>query len=147
MTYRDLFLDIRNSLRAAGKRVILLSNAQRLFTIAEMEMTGICKYFDDIFISSDHGVKKPQKEFMEKLLEKHSIKESEALMIGNEIRTDCLCASLCGVPSAFVNTGGLSDEEIEKEIQRYLPEGYRPLILPDGRLLDLLRIQGGNDHA
>lgn len=39
------------ALKKKGKKIYLLSNAQRIFTEYEMHTLGIAKYFDDIFIS------------------------------------------------------------------------------------------------
>ena len=52
-----------DALRGAGKRVFLLSNAQRLFTEPEMRRLRLWDRFDKIFISSDHGVKKPDLDY------------------------------------------------------------------------------------
>ena len=138
---------VLNELKKRGKKIYLLSNAQTIFTIPEMEMTGIYDYFDDIFISSDYGMKKPQKEFMEQLLEEYHINPDEALMIGNEIQSDCAPAAACGVPSVFLNTGHYPDEIIRKQIKDNLPAGYKPVIISDGRLSHLIDNTGGHHNA
>ena len=95
-------------LKAAGEKVFLLSNAQLFFTRKELEDVDIAKYFDDIFISSDNGVKKPQKEFMEKLLKKHGLNPAECVMIGNEVFSDGGVAKANGVDYIFVQDGDFS---------------------------------------
>jgi putative hydrolase of the HAD superfamily len=140
-------LPVLKALRRAGKKIYLLSNAQTLFTVPEMEMCGVYGYFDDIFISSDYGIKKPQKEFMERLLDEYQISPKDALMIGNEIRSDCAVAAECGVPSVFLNTDRYTEKEIAKQIREYLPQGYAPLIIADGRLSHLLTDTGGHHNA
>lgn len=55
--------ELLGALKKAGKNVYLLSNAQRIFTEYEMHTLGIAQYFDDIFISSTCGVKKPDSRF------------------------------------------------------------------------------------
>ena len=62
----------------------LLSNAQKIFTEYEMRALDIANYFDGIFISSEHGVKKPDIRFFEKLLETYGICREQAIMIGND---------------------------------------------------------------
>ena len=54
-------------LRARGQRVHLLSNAQRMFTLYELEKLGLIPLFDSIYISSDCGVKKPDPRFFRRL--------------------------------------------------------------------------------
>lgn len=61
-------LKVLKELREAGKKIYLLSNAQRAFTWQELESTGLVPCFDDIFISSDEGCKKPDKDFSMHLL-------------------------------------------------------------------------------
>lgn len=95
-------------LRDEGKHIYLLSNAQRLFTAPEIEETGIGKYFDDIFISSDFGIKKPEKAYMEELLRKHGLKKEECLMVGNEKESDMAVADRCGVDGLLVSDGDFS---------------------------------------
>ena len=95
-------------LKSAGKKVFLLSNAQLFFTRKELEDVCIARYFDDIFISSDQGIKKPQKEFMEKLLKKHGLNPTECVMIGNEVFSDGGVAKANGVDYIFVEDGDFS---------------------------------------
>lgn len=59
----DGVTDLLEALKKKGKKIYLLSNAQRIFTEYEMHTLGIAKYFDDIFISSTCGVKKPDSRF------------------------------------------------------------------------------------
>ena len=49
----DGAVDLLQFLKEQGKKVYLLSNAQRIFTEYEMHTLGIASYFDDIFISSE----------------------------------------------------------------------------------------------
>ena len=66
--------ELLEALRAAGKRVYLLSNAQRTFTEYEMRYLGIYDLFDGVQISSDHGCKKPDERFFRILLERFGLK-------------------------------------------------------------------------
>ena len=61
------------ALRAAKKKVYLLSNAQRIFTEYEMHVLQIAKYFDGIFISSDYKTKKPDPRFFDALINEYNI--------------------------------------------------------------------------
>ena len=55
--------EVLGALRAAGKKVILLTNAQSGFTRPELHLLGLDTAFDAIFISGDAGVKKPSPAF------------------------------------------------------------------------------------
>ncbi|MBM6861524.1 HAD family hydrolase, partial [Clostridium saudiense] len=50
----DGVIELLEKLKAKGKKIYLLSNAQRVFTLFEMRMLGIEKYFDDILFSADY---------------------------------------------------------------------------------------------
>ena len=97
-----------STLKNAGKKVYLLSNAQLFFTRKELMDADINKYFDDIFISSDLGIKKPQKEFMENLIKKHSLNKDECVMIGNEVLCDGGVAKANNVDSIIIKDGDFS---------------------------------------
>lgn len=91
-------------LRAAGKKVYLLSNAQRQFTAPELEMLGIAECFDDILISSDHGVKKPDATFFQILLERHGLRPAECLMVGNDEKCDIRGAQNMGMDTYYIHS-------------------------------------------
>lgn len=95
---------VLESLKAAGKKVYLLSNAQRVFTWQELKSTGILECFDDIFISSDKGCKKPDIEFYKMLIKKHNLKVEESIMIGNDSTTDIAGATALGMDGLYIKT-------------------------------------------
>lgn len=97
-------LPILQKLKENGKKVYLLSNAQRSFTYHEMEQLDIVKFFDDIYISSDHGVKKPNPEFFGLLMQKEGIKAEESLFLGNDQTCDILGAQQMGMDTWYVHT-------------------------------------------
>ena len=114
MTFRSLSLEyislyekvpkLLAGLRAEGKRLYVLSNAQRMFTEPEMRMLGIYDCFDGILYSSDAGVKKPSLRFFDTLFQKYGLKKEESVMIGNEYRADILGAQAYGIRSLYVHT-------------------------------------------
>ena len=61
-------VEMLERLKDAGKKVYLLSNAQRIFTEYEMRVLDIFKLFDAVLISSDYKTKKPDKRFFDIIL-------------------------------------------------------------------------------
>ncbi len=120
-----------SAIKRAGGRVFLLSNAQRLFTEKELETTGLIQYFDDIFISSDLGIKKPDKDFMLALIGKHGLKKEECVMVGNEVLADVGVASAAGVDAIYLNTYDHTQEEIERDLELCHADADRVTILED----------------
>lgn len=102
-------------LKQAGKKVYLLSNAQRIFTEYEMHVLGIAKYFDDIFISSDYQTKKPDKRFYDALIAKHQIDVSKALFVGNDSHTDIAGAKSVNMDTFYVNSNISPKDDMAKD--------------------------------
>ena len=73
-----------SALKHAGKRVILLSNAQSLFTVPELKALGIYDLFDRIYISSDYGCKKPDPSFFMLPVNDMDLDPAGCLMVGND---------------------------------------------------------------
>ncbi len=107
----ELYQDTEKTLKhlhEEGKKVYLLSNAQRTFTWKEIEELGLEKYFDDIFISSDKLIMKPEKRFLEMLLLKHDLKKVKCVMIGNEIASDGEVARVNDIDGIIIKDGDFS---------------------------------------
>lgn len=94
--------EMLKTLRDAGKKIYLLSNAQRIFTEYEMHVLDIARYFDEILISSDYGTKKPDKRFFDLLTEKYGLDVERSLFIGNDSRTDIAGAKGIGMDTFYV---------------------------------------------
>ena len=125
-----------SALRQAGKGIYLLSNAQAVFTLPELEQTGLLSCFDRVFISSDLGIKKPQGAFLERLLEDAKLDPADCVMIGNEIESDIAVARACGVDSVYLNTWQEEEAKLRARLAP-LPAGETRLIL-SGDLRELL---------
>ena len=97
-------LPILQKLKENGKKVYLLSNAQRSFTYHEMEKLDIVKYFDKIYISSDHGVKKPNPKFFQILMKEENLDAKDCLFLGNDQTCDILGAQGVGMDTWYVHT-------------------------------------------
>lgn len=96
--------DMLSLLRSAGKKLYLLSNAQQIFTRYEIRSLDISSYFDGIYISSEHGCKKPDLHFYEKLLSEYQISRETAIMIGNDAVCDISGAKQAGLHTLYVRT-------------------------------------------
>ena len=111
------------SLKKIGKKVYLLSNAQRIFTAYEMNVLDITRYFDDILISSDYHTKKPDERFFHILLERHKLDVSNTLYIGNDSRCDVGGAKGVGMPVFYVNSNISPQNDDGKEAD-YIVENF-----------------------
>ncbi|HJC42773.1 MAG TPA: HAD family hydrolase [Candidatus Mediterraneibacter gallistercoris] len=96
--------EMLSALRKRGKKIYLLSNAQQIFTEYEMNALKITPYFDGIFISSEHGCKKPDTEFFEKLIRTCNIDRKGAVMIGNDGMCDIEGAKKAELATVYIRT-------------------------------------------
>ncbi len=113
--------ELLHSLRRAGLRVRLLSNAQRLFTMPELEGLGLTPLFDSVSLSSDYGVKKPDPRFYQRVLAEFSIDPKTAVMVGNDGLCDILGAKAAGLSTVYLRSN-LSPEEPPPPADWALPE-------------------------
>ncbi len=109
---KELFEELRRN----GRKIFLLSNAQSLFTVPELELLGIKDCFDDILISSDTGYKKPDPFFLEILLKRNRLRKEDCILIGNDLSSDILCAKLGGIDSYYVHSA-LSPKAYPEELK------------------------------
>ena len=91
-------------LKKEGKQIVLLSNAQRVFTEPELYKLDIEKYFDCIFISSDEGVKKPNPAFFNAMLRNCGYNAEDCLMVGNDETCDIGGAHKVGIHGFYIHT-------------------------------------------
>ena len=96
--------EMLSAVKAAGSKIYLLSNAQKIFTRYEMHALGITQYFDGIYLSSEHECKKPDALFFEKLIAEYQICRDEAIMIGNDGVCDIQGAARAGLHTLYVHT-------------------------------------------
>lgn len=100
------------ALREQG-RVILLSNAQSLFTRPELYALGLTDCFDSIYLSSEAGFKKPDPRFFRLALEREGLAPEACLMIGNDPVCDGQGARALGL-DAWVIRSNISPRDIRE---------------------------------
>lgn len=128
------------ALRQRGDQVFLLSNAQAVFTRPELEMTGLLPVFNGTYISSEKGMKKPQPEFMQALLDEYHLDPAETMMVGNDTWSDVAVALPCGVTGCLLNTYHLDDDEISRRFEKLRSQfpGSRTAVIRSGKISELL---------
>ncbi|MCF0134838.1 MAG: HAD family hydrolase [Lachnospiraceae bacterium] len=89
-------------LKEEGKKIYLLSNAQRIFTAYEMHVLDIADYFDGILISSDYQTRKPDPRFFEQLFIRFGLKAEKTLFVGNDSHSDIAGARTVGFDTFYI---------------------------------------------
>lgn len=113
--------EMLSAVKESGRKIYLLSNAQRIFTEYEMNALGITKYFDGIFISSDEGCKKPDLKFFRKLIDTCGIDPERAVMVGNDGICDIEGAKRAGLATIYVHSD-ISPAEDAPDADYVLPQ-------------------------
>jgi len=106
-------IKVLTELKKKDKKIYLLTNAQAAFTHGELIALGIDKYFDGVFISSDEGVKKPEKAFIKALIKEHKLDIKKSVMIGNDYSTDIEIANRVDMDSVYLETS-MANKKAEK---------------------------------
>lgn len=124
-------ISLLDTLSEHKKRIYLLSNAQRMFTEAEMRILGIYSYFDGILLSSDAGCKKPQTTFMKELIHTYHLNVADCVMIGNDITSDIAVANAVGMDSIYIHSN------LSPEVTEPIPATH---CIMDGNINKLLQL-------
>ena len=97
-------LELLKRLKQQGKGVYLVSNAQALFTLPELDALHLTEYFDGIVISSCEGIKKPDSRIYHLTLQRYGLDPHQTVMVGNDDQADCWGACQAGLDSMYVFT-------------------------------------------
>jgi putative hydrolase of the HAD superfamily len=97
-------LQVLEELKKKGKKLFLLTNAQACFTRNELVALDLNEIFDEIYISSELGIKKPNVDSYKKVIEDNKLNPKKTIMIGNEYSTDIEGANRAGIDSVFVKS-------------------------------------------
>ena len=90
-------------LRGLGKKVYILSNAQRSYTLYEITHFKLDEMTDDYLISSDYGCMKPDRAFFDAIVQKHGLKRDRSVMFGDSYENDYLGAVNAGLNAIWLN--------------------------------------------
>jgi len=117
-------------LKKLGYRLGLVSNAQRVFSQAEIDMLGIGGFFDAVVFSSDVGVQKPDRPIFERVLKQMSLKPQEAVFVGNDLKSDIHGAREMGMPTVLLKSNISSHPfRVQPDIAIYEHEMERLAVL------------------
>lgn len=130
----DGALEVLQTLKAKGKKVFLLSNAQYVFTMPELHYLGIADCFDGIVISSCESCRKPDITLFEILISRYDLKIIESIMIGNDKVSDIQGAYQAGLDGLYI-ASNLSPKE---DAEMSCPAKYE---IADGDLRKILTIE------
>ncbi len=115
----DGVIELLDTLKSKGKKIYLLSNAQRKFTENELNMFGLTPYFDGIVISSDEECSKPDVWYFKALFDRYGLDKKDSVMVGNDYISDILGAHNFGINNLYIH------QSISPEIKGELLADYK----------------------
>jgi 2-haloacid dehalogenase len=89
-------------------RLLLATNGIAVVQRARFSRSSIRRYFDDVVISDEIGVAKPQPEYMDEAFSRMgNPPKSEVLMIGDSLSSDVAAGANYGIDTCWFNPRGL----------------------------------------
>ncbi|HTX43530.1 MAG TPA: HAD family hydrolase [Methanocella sp.] len=93
-------------------RLGIVSNAQEAFTMPELGLYGLDRYFEAIVLSSQVGVKKPGSRIFARALSDLNVKPSDVVMVGNDMAADMMGASKLGMRTIYIQQKNKSGRSV-----------------------------------
>ncbi|WP_100330065.1 HAD family hydrolase [Bacillus xiapuensis] len=125
--------DVLNQLQAQGYRLLLLTNGAPSLQLEKLTMTPeLVPYFEHIVISGNIGFGKPDPIIFKHALRLMDLSPQDVIMVGDNLSTDILGATLTGMDSVWIDHGDGKEVEGAKPTYvikhlRELPEIVLPL--------------------
>jgi putative hydrolase of the HAD superfamily len=83
----------------------IISDAQTVYAVPELNTLDLAAYFDPIIISGDFGYRKPDVRLFEAALSRMALAPSEVLFVGNDLYRDVHGAQKLGIKTVFFKSG------------------------------------------
>lgn len=108
-------------------QLLLLTNGSPSLQKTKLKLTPeLPPYFQEIVISGDVGVGKPNTKIFEHALSLMKLSKDEVIMVGDNLMTDILGASRIGMKSVWINHKGIEIQDVVpsyeiKQLRELLP--------------------------
>ena len=97
---------VLEELRKLGCRLAVISNCSSRWGNGVLDSTGLRGYFDLVLISDEIGVAKPDEMIFELALRSLRVGREEAIMVGDDPKTDVEGATRAGIRACLVDRTG-----------------------------------------
>ncbi len=109
-------VDALKKIHEAGVKTAVVSDGDLRGRIRKIEAVGLLPYIDQVFASEETIFEKPFSAIFTLALSKLNVKNTEALMIGNNYKNDIQGAQLVGIKAAIFNP------EVDGHVEGHDPE-------------------------
>jgi putative hydrolase of the HAD superfamily len=100
------------TLKKRGYAVGLITNGNHALQYRKLQMLGLQYIFDEIIVSGDVMVEKPDREIFRMMCEKLSLEPSQMVYVGDNPRNDIAGARGAGYHTVWMRSTGMWDYEV-----------------------------------
>lgn len=103
---------------SADYKIYAASNGMLTMQKNRLQLSGLKRYFTDLYVSDDIGSAKPNIRFFTESMKRAGLEPSDILMIGDSLVSDIAGARNAGIDSVWYNPYGLENEtDIEADYE------------------------------
>lgn len=99
-------LSTLEALKSAEVKLGIITNGRNALQMKKIDILGIEKYFDEIIVSGDYGVHKPDRKLFDTMSERLNLNPNEMLFVGDNPINDIDGARKAGYKTAWINVSG-----------------------------------------
>lgn len=92
-------------------RLAVVTDAQSVYAVPELDAVGLSGYFDPIIVSGDFGYRKPDRRLFQAALDAMKMEPSEVLFVGNDMYRDVYGAQKVGMKTVFFKSNQGTQEK------------------------------------
>lgn len=119
-------------------RLGLVGDAQKIFTLKELDELRMTEHFENIILSSETGYRKPSSKMFEVVLQALEVAPEEAVFVGDSLSEDVAGAKAAGIrtlhycPGAAPTGGPAPDARVKRlsEIAKIVEDWQEPMETP-----------------
>jgi HAD superfamily hydrolase (TIGR01549 family) len=98
-------LPLLQALRDFGLKLGIVTNSVRDEQQAKLDRLGVASYFDDLTVSADHNIAKPDPRLFTVALDALQVDASEAVFVGDRVPIDVRGAQAAGMRAVWFDRG------------------------------------------
>ena len=108
----ELFDGVLDTIRCLSYcyRLGIVSDAQSVYALPELNDVGLLGFFDPVIISSDYGARKPERRLFEQAGRTMGIEMSDMVYVGNDVYRDVYGAQRVGMKTVLFRSYGKPKE-------------------------------------
>ncbi len=118
-------LDLLHTLRQSGLKLSIITNGRTEGQASVLEQLGLLPLIDDVLISEEVGISKPDPRIYTLALERLGVSAAETWFVGDSPKNDVWGPQQVGIRAAFLPTGHALNGETPDAVLRDLRDVLR----------------------